>query len=850
MKKRLFLFALCVYAAIITFAAGRRVTFNVDVTRPMNSAPSELTIGSNLLSQAYGLSNFAAVDKALSNKTLYLAATYFTNQGNERFSLNRNITSGYGHWFNNLGIPTSSTSSRVVNVEFANGTFKVSHDARNATEGGEYVVKESFICPTVADTITYVFNVRIGGEEASISSDQKDLAFGRKDYTDSWFVKPLVRENEQDWNDRNWIQVDAGNDVTLSASLPEEMGSAKYAWLNAQGKVIRSYKNTADYQLSDVTEEDAGMYTLRARLTKNDGTVTVAHYHYFIDVQTERGQHYDWLAHTTKFEYDFRSEFPALPEPQKIHTFYKRTANGGKAPANYYAGKWWSAFWGDNLNPDVGTDSASIYATAKAMVDYFDQEFAYLRDKMGWPPDRSAREGYKSFIYVFGSGLTNDNSPNTEMGGYQGFTDADGEGWACVWASYVPFAAFRADRMDYWQMNALVHEGIHATCADMPGVKGSSWFHEAGNVYAQGKMTELKALEQGIYDEADDARAGWLEGGPLLAPFQPIECYSGWLQDGSFGGPQAQGVNRYNDKGQICTWRTYLGGSQYCTAFPYILASFAGTGSIPWIWRYCDYRVLEGIGDSIGDEAMRKVIQQYRSRMAIYDFGYGWKSYRNVMNDNFGNSVGPENMDNYWVDCGKWKMTPYAKPTLNDEDGWLAPDTLTNPGWSGANFIPIHVDPTGSKAKVEFRPEDTNMRAQLCYRTKDGTAYYSQPVFCGEMEIDITDRPANDVIMCVVCNTDYIYDDDNGDWQRSHHWDYRIRLGEGAWAVADPYQRWHMFEQNITDPTYDPTAITVVEEEKPGQPNTAKGIYNLNGQKLNRLQRGINIVNGKKVFIK
>ena len=677
---------------------------------------------------------------------------------------------------------------------------------------------------------------------------------GRKDYVDSWVVKPQVRVNEQAWSQKNYIQADAGSSITLSATEPETAVSVKYAWQNEKGKSLRSYMKTADFTLTDVTRADGGMYTLKVRMTQEDGSIVVKNYNYFVDVQEHRGEFYDWEAHTVRFGYDFRTEYPELPEPQKVHTFYKRTANGGTAPANMYVGKWWSAFWGDNLNPEVGKDSATIYGAAKRMVDYFDQEFAYLRNKMGWPPDLSARKGYKSIIYIFGSGLTNDNTPQSEQGGYQSSTRADGQNWACVWASWYPFSRFRLDADKKWndgayQRDAMIHEGIHATFADMPGVKGSSWFHEAGNTWAQSKMAQLKAEEAGNTVESDNARAGWLDCGPFLAPFMPIECYSGWLQDGTFGGPQAQGVNRYTSDGkQICTWRNILGGTQYGNSFPTILSAFCGNGSVPWIWRYCSNRVLEGIGDSIGEEAMRKVILQYRSRMAIYDFGYGSKSYRNSASDSFGQSIGPE-WEPYYINCGKWRMTPYAHPVQNDANGWLAPDTLTNPGWSGANFIPIHVNPASDKVVVEFRPEDTHMEAQLCYRTKSGKAYYSQPVYCGKMEMNITDRPANGVIICVVANTDYIYDDKNGEAQRSHHWDYRIRLNEGCIAVADNYQKWFFYERNITDPTLDLSAIEEITSSTSLYQKKV-GMFNLQGQRIGTLRKGLNIVDGKKVLVK
>lgn len=133
----------------------------------------------------------------------------------------------------------------------------------------------------------------------------------------------------------------------------------------------------------------------------------------------------------------------------------------------------------------------------------------------------------------------------------------------------------------------------------------------------------------------------------------------------------------------------------------------------------------------------------------------------------------------------------------------MAPDTLTNPGWSGCNIIPIHVDSEASTATIEFRPEDTEMRAQLCYTTKGGTNYYSQPIQCGKTQIDITDRPANNVVFLVVCNTDYIYSNANNQAQRKKHYDYRVRFGAGALAVADLYTKWNLNENTLTDKKYN-----------------------------------------------
>ena len=169
------------------------------------------------------------------------------------------------------------------------------------------------------------------------------------------------------------------------------------------------------------------------------------------------------------------------------------------------------------------------------------------------------------------------------------------------------------------------------------------------------------------------------------------------------------------------------------------------------------------------------------------------------MNGNIGTVVKPE-WEPYWINVAPFKLTPYQGLKKNSADGWMAPDTLTNPGWSGANIIPIHVDSEAASATVEFLPQNTEMRAQLCYVTKDGTCHYSQPVRCGKTQIDLASRPANNVVFFVVCNTDYIY---TGDEQRKTHYDYRVRLLEGALQVADLYTKWSLNEQTLTDPSFN-----------------------------------------------
>ncbi len=771
------------------------VTFNV--TRPADKEKTELTAcGLNQLYVAMkmGYTTIADFTTALNNEDV----VFHAKQGATDRWYSTATSGAYGHWFSTKGVAVKSTASTAALMgRYDDGEYYVAHNPSKMSEGETASFAQAFIHGE--DTLVYQVNLTIGQTE-TVSTDQPGLDetfLHRKDYTDDWTVRPRVRCNEQSYNYQNYIQVQAGEKISLGAELTaEDLAQGRKLscqWLNSDGKSLTRYI-TDDFVIEDADYSDAGYYQVRVRILNADNSfASLKEYYYFVDVQTEKpGTPYDWSKNTPQFGYNFREEYPNLATPTKTHKFYKKNGE----ISNQIVGEWWSAHWGDNLNAEVGGNDYNAFSN---MVKKFDEDFAYIRDHMGWPPDKSPKRGYKSFIYVFGSGLKNDNSPNTEMGGYQGYTDADGDGWPCVWASYYPVARFRDDADSKWgdgdyQREAMIHEGIHAILADMPGVKDAAWFHEGGNTWLQAAMTTERYGSTG--------KPGFLDGCPFIAPFMPIECYSGWLQDGSFGGPSAQGVNMYQSDGkQICTWRNTLGGTQYSNSFPIVLAHIVGKGAIPWIWRYCPSRVLEGIGDSIGDEGIRSLILQYRARQATFDIGVNMEGYRSVTNDCFGGVIKAE-WEPYWIDCAPYKQTPYQAMTRNSKDGWLAPEMLTTPGWSGANIIPIHV--TGDTVSVEFRPEDLNMRAQLCYRTKAGKTYYSQPAFCGTLTLDITDKPANGVVFCVVANTDYKYEDKSYDYYgeslRKHHYDYRIKLGKGALLVADRYKRWYFYEQTITDP--------------------------------------------------
>ena len=320
---------------------------------------------------------------------------------------------------------------------------------------------------------------------------------------------------------------------------------------------------------------------------------------------------YQWLKYSPTLYYDYRSEYPALDPPTKMLP-ENNNAQG------YMADGWWAVAWGPKTNPHV-TEVAKQGLLAK-----MNEDFAFFRDEMGWPPDKRARNGYYSTVYVYGSGLNSDNANMYERGGWQGATWWNGSSWPMVNISYYPIACFDPaftndnDNPNYngwtvtdqtFQQNACVHEGIHAIFADLEGCKNSAWYQEAGNTWLQGEAELVKSGKT-------PTSMGYLSAGNMIAPFMPIECYSGWLLDDSFGGPSAEGVNMYGSSGQICTWRNMLGGVQYGELFPHFVSEILGRGSIPWIWRYCKNRVLDGMADTLGDNQMRHLIMEYRARQA------------------------------------------------------------------------------------------------------------------------------------------------------------------------------------------------------------------------------------------
>lgn len=470
---------------------------------------------------------------------------------------------------------------------------------------------------------------------------------------------------------------------------------------------------------------------------------------------------FNWSNYSPNIAYNFKKEVGNIKVPTKILD----DVTGVKGTLS---SDWWTFKWGNNAN------SLVTEASIKPMLERFEKDFAYFRDEMGWPPDLRAIDGYKSAIYLYGSGLSTDSASNTEKGGWQ-----SGVGkYPIVLASYYPVYCFDpnckySDKES--QQSAMIHEGIHSILASMPGAKKAAWFHEGGNTWLQ---QEAYSRQTGNYNDM-----GFLNGTTFIAPFMPIECYSGWLQDGSFGGPSAEGVDMYKDGKQLCTWRTYLGGNQYGNAFPTFLSMTLGTESIAWIWKNCPDRILEGMSKGLGESQTRRLITEYRSKQALVDMGKWTKAFAKLLDANFGSNIGAEWQPS-WLSPEVWKATPYAKTT--NSNGVLTPEQRTTPGWSGANQIPLKV--SGDNATVNFQPIGKNMTCQIAYRATDGTCVYSKPVQNGDCSVKLTKKPYNDVVIAVITNTDYVYEGEN---TRKAHYDYKLQLGNGVVGTADIYTKWY-----------------------------------------------------------
>ena len=472
---------------------------------------------------------------------------------------------------------------------------------------------------------------------------------------------------------------------------------------------------------------------------------------------------YTWPAYDPNVAYDYVDEFGIVSPPHEV------LPDGVTGVEGIITNKWWCFVYGTNHNSLVTSNAW------KPMLDRFDADFSYIADVLRWPHDRRVQNGYYSAIYLFGSGLSTDSAANTDLGGWQSATTYRGRSWPMALLSYAPVISFDPAYADGFQQGASVHEGIHCILASMPGCYNSAWTGEAGNTWLQGTMEASR--------NGDFSGMGWLSAGAAIAQFMPIECYSGWLQDGSFGGPSAEGV--YQGDG-ICTWRNLLGGTQYGECFMYCMDAILGYQSVAWAYANCNLsgRLLQDLAEhpqGLGPTQTRRLIQEFRGRAAMCDFARKSYAYQQLLDNNWNLAIQQE-YSPYWMAVQVWNATCYVVTT--NVGGTLYPEARTLPGWSGANQIPLTV--SGSTASITFNPLGANMSCQLVYRDTSGKVRYSYPVASGVCSIPLQ-NVLNGVVIAVVCNTDYIY---QGESSRTAKFDYTLTLGAGVTGTANIYTKW------------------------------------------------------------
>ncbi len=474
---------------------------------------------------------------------------------------------------------------------------------------------------------------------------------------------------------------------------------------------------------------------------------------------------YTWPVYAPNIAYDYVDEFDTIPPPTTV-------ADDVSGVEGTYTDGWWTFRWGADKNPLV-TEAAWL-----PMLERFNEDFAYISDIMRWPRDGRARSGNYSAIYLYGSGLSTDDASNTDLGGWQSWA---GDG-PIVLASYYPVYSFDPD-CPYddkeAQQGAMIHEGIHSILATMPGCKNACWFHEGGNTWLQATMEAKRG-------GGSPNSMGWLSAGAAIAPFMPVECYSGWLQDGSFGGPCAERVDMFEGGQQICTWRRLLGGTQYGETFAHALEVILGEQSIAWIWRYTEAsgRVLQDLAEvdgGLGPPQTRRLIQEYRARQAFGDFGIWSAAYQRLLDDNWNAVIGAE-WEPSWMAVDPWTATCYVATARDGES--LTPEARTLPGWSGANQIPLTVSEGAACATVGFVPDTENMSCQLVYRDTNEGVHYGEPVTGGACSVPLN-NVKNGVVVAVIASTEYIYDGGTAKYG------YTLTLDEGIEGAADINNRWY-----------------------------------------------------------
>jgi hypothetical protein len=141
--------------------------------------------------------------------------------------------------------------------------------------------------------------------------------------------------------------------------------------------------------LTDIQISQSGTYT--ATYLNDCGAYSSQYFHITVS-ETFAGEPYKWPAYEPTLDYNFRDEFPAIDTPAT-------DLDDCAGVVGSQSSGWWTFRWGASANPLVTSDAIT------PMLETMNREFAYFRDSMGWPPDKRVKLGYRSAIYLYGSGL-------------------------------------------------------------------------------------------------------------------------------------------------------------------------------------------------------------------------------------------------------------------------------------------------------------------------------------------------------------------------------------------------------------------------------------------------------------
>ncbi|MBC7391598.1 MAG: hypothetical protein H7329_20545, partial [Opitutaceae bacterium] len=121
----------------------------------------------------------------------------------------------------------------------------------------------------------------------------------------------------------------------------------------------------------------------------------------------QTGNPYKWPAYSPNVRYNFKEQNPNFVEPTK-------NLNDCPQVVGEVNDRWFTFRWGKNRRSTI-SDLA-----IKNLLIRMNDDFAYFRNVMGWPADKRARNGYRSGVYLYGSGLTcSDNADSNALGGWQ-----------------------------------------------------------------------------------------------------------------------------------------------------------------------------------------------------------------------------------------------------------------------------------------------------------------------------------------------------------------------------------------------------------------------------------------------